>query len=74
MKNLFIKRLAAFLLFMYGILSFAQTPPVPGEGDESGDVGGITQPIDSYVFWLFLAGVILLIVFAKMKSKQIKNI
>lgn len=75
MKNIFIKKLAVVLFFVYGALTYAQAgPPVPGEGTESGDTGGISQPIDGYVIWLLAVGVIFLIAFAKMKSKQIKNI
>ena len=75
MKNIFVKKLAVLLFFVYGVLSFAQAtpPPAPGEGEE-GDIGAISQPIDMYVVWLLAIGVIFLIAFAKSKSKLIKNI
>lgn len=75
MKNIFIKKLSIALFFILGVISYAQRPPVPGEGTESGDIGDqATAPIDDYVIWLLLLAVVFLVAFARLKAKQLKNI
>lgn len=74
MKNIINRNFAAVFLFVMGSLANAQgTPPPPSPGEE-GDIGGISQPIDAYVIWLLIFGIVLIITALKNKSKQTKNI
>lgn len=73
MKNILNKRLTALVLLVFGFLANAQTPPPPPEGTE-GDIGGISQPIDGYVLWLLIVGVVFIAATIRMKSKQIKSL
>lgn len=74
MKNIINRNFVTLLLFIVGSLANAQgTPPPPAPGEE-GDIGGISQPIDAYVIWLLIFGIVLIVTALKNKSKQAKNI
>lgn len=74
MKNILLKRFWNVVFIFLTVFSFAQTPPPPGEGNESGDTGGISQPIDSYTTLLLIIGIMLIITIAYTKIKQMKKI
>lgn len=78
MKNILNKTFLSFVLF-FGVLLNAQTdssapaPPVPqaaGEGG-SGDIGGISQPIDMYVIWLAVIAIMFIVCYVKKSNKKI---
>lgn len=68
MKNLFNKVILGLIIFL-GVMANAQTPPPPQ--DESGDIGGISQPIDMYLVWLGALAVVFIAYFVKQNSKKI---
>jgi len=74
MKNILLKRFWSVVFIFLAVLSYAQTPPPPGEGNESGDTGGISQPIDSYTTLLLMIGVLLIFTIAYTRIKQMKKI
>jgi len=74
MKNILLKRFWSVVFIFLTVLSYAQTPPPPGEGNESGDIGGISQPIDSYTALLLIIGVVLIVATIYNKTRQMKNI
>ena len=75
MKNIFYKNFATVLFLLLGFLANAQaTPPPPPPSEEAGDIGAITQPIDGYVIWLLVVGIVFIIAALKKKSLQINKI
>lgn len=69
MKSILNKTILSLVLLVLGVLVNAQTPPPPQE--ESGDVGGISQPVDMYVIWLAIVAVAFIIYFVKQNQKRI---
>lgn len=74
MKNIFYRNFAIILTLLMGFIANAQTTPPPPPPGEEGDIGGITQPIDNYVVWLLLLGVVMIYAFMKQYNKHLKNI
>lgn len=72
MKKNLLKRFWTLIFVVYATLYYAQ-PPLPGEGDESGGPGGISQPIDSYVMLLLLIGIALIAITVYKKNKAGKK-
>ena len=79
MKNILNKTFLSIVVVFIGVLLNAQTetataevPPIPQEtGGGSGDIGGISQPVDMYVIWLGIVAVAFIIYFVKQNQKRI---
>lgn len=70
MKNILKKRLLILFLLVSGFVLNAQTPPPPPpESPEGGDIGGISTPIDNYLYFLFVVGIIFIFYTLKKQSK-----
>lgn len=70
MKKFIDKVLYSLVLFVSFVLNAqTQTPPPPGE--ESSDVGGISQPVNMYVIALAVVAVMFIIYFAKQNNKKV---
>lgn len=73
MKNTIYKTFLSFFVLVLGVLTNAQTPPanMPPPQEESGDIGGISQPIDMYVVLLAVVAVAFIIYFVKQNNRKI---
>lgn len=67
MKNTIYKTFLSFLALVLGVFINAQKPPanMPPPTAESGDIGGISQPIDNYIVLLMLVAVFAIGFFAR---------
>ncbi|MPS73290.1 MAG: hypothetical protein E2590_09095 [Chryseobacterium sp.] len=71
MDSLF-KKAYSLIFILISMLSFAQSVPPPPENPESGGIGAYpASPIDGYTFILFLAAILMIVVFALKSRKRL---
>ncbi|MDP9956757.1 hypothetical protein [Epilithonimonas hungarica] len=71
MDSLF-KKAYSLIFILISMLSFAQSVPPPPENPESGGIGAYpASPIDGYTFILFLAAILMIVVFALRSRKRL---
>ena len=77
MKNILNRTFLSLILFL-GVLINAQTqtetssmPTLPPPGEETGEIGGISQPIDMYVIWLAVIAMLFIVYYVKQNNKKI---
>lgn len=74
MRNFINKKLVMLVLLGLSFIAKAQTTPPPPPPGEEGDIGGLSQPIDGYIFWLLIIAVAMIFIAYNKKYKLIKNI
>ena len=74
MRNIINKKLVMLMFLGLSFIVKAQDTPTPPPPGEEGDIGGLSQPIDGYVFWLLIIAVTMIFVAYNKKYKHIKNI
>ena len=72
----FINKSLVFLLLVVGIFLHAEdspiSPPPPGSGGGGGTgPGGVTSPIDMYIYVLGLVAIFLIVYYAKKNQKKL---
>ncbi len=71
MKNNLIAKFLGMVLVLLNVVLNAQGVPPPPPQEESGDIGGITQPIDAYVVYLAVFAIVMTIYYVKKNKTKI---
>ena len=74
MKNNLIAKFLGMVLVLLNVVLNAQGVPPPPPQEESGDIGGITQPIDAYVVYLAVFAIVMTIYYVKKNKTKIAQL